>query len=381
MKNFIKIGAIALSFSLLACAGTELEEKKKSLTELKKETSELRAKLKENEKQIIMLEAFVAKNEGKSPNALVSKLISVQTLEPQKFEHFLEFQGNVVSDENLSITAKGMGTLTKVYVKKGDRVRPGTLVAIIDDEAFNKQIAALMPQLNNAKLMYEKQKALYEQNVGTQVQYEGAKTAYESIQENLNVLKHQQSETTRIVAKANGTVQEVYAHTGDNVAPGVPICQLLGSGAMKLKSDIAESYAKDVKLGSIAEIDFPDYNKTINSRVVLVDNVINPMKRSFEVQFDARAAQGMKANTTMNAKIKDYSNLKAIVVPTSCIMHESGKAYVFVLDASKKAKKVYVTKGISQDGKTEISTGLSKGDQVIVTGYQDITEGEAVKLN
>lgn len=382
MKNQLKISSIFIFFlALQACSKPELDRKKDELADLKKESSQMRAKLKENEKKIMLLDAVIAKADGKSPNSLNNKLISVQTAESKYFAHFIDFQGLVSSNKDVMVTAKGAGTIKKLFVKKGDRVRVGTLIALIDDEGFTKGIAELNTQLSLAKIMYDKQKTLWDQNVGSEVQFLSAKTQYEALKDKLATTKYQQAEATRIIATVSGTVEEVMAVQGQNAGPGSPICQIFGDGQLKIKADVSEAYSKNIKLGAAAIIDFPDYNKKVDSKITLVSNIINPYTRSFTVEFDSKATQGMKANTIAYAKVKDYSNAKAITLPTACIMHEGGQSYLFVLAANNIAKKVNVTKGLSYENQTEILSGIQAGDKIIVTGYQDITEGETVKLN
>jgi RND family efflux transporter MFP subunit len=235
--------------------------------------------------------------------------------------------------------------------------------------------------LKTAQDLYNRQKGLWDQKIGTEVQFIQAKTNLESIEQRIATTNEQLAQT-KIYAPISGTVDLVILKAGQSIAPGMPLCNIINLGDLKVKGSVTEAYAAKVRNGDVVNIFFPDLKKEIQSRVTYVSKSIDPMTRTFIVECKLPAGAEYRANMIAVMKITDYSNAKAIVVPVNVI--QNGEEGEFVLAAEKTgenkatAKKVMVKQGVNYNGMVEISSGLKAGDWIISTGYQNVNNGESV---
>jgi RND family efflux transporter MFP subunit len=343
------------------------------------------AALKEKKAQI---EARIAELEKKTiPQAEKTRplqSVGVEEVKWQPFRHFIDLQGRVEAEENVPVTARMPGVLTRVLVKNGDNVRKGQLLAQIDDEVMLKSIAELELQLKVAQDLYERQKSLWEQKIGTEVQYIQAKTNKEAIEQRIATTKEQWQQT-RIYAPISGTVDMVMLKVGQAISPGVPLCQIVNLGNLKVRGDVPENYAAKVQRGAPVQLYFPDLGKEVSSRITYVSPSISTTNRTFTVEAALPAGSGQyRANMIAVMKIADYENARAIVVPVNLLYQENGgQNYLFVAEKSSTekqatARRVPVQVGRTYNGMVEILSGLKPGDWIITSGVQNLTGGELV---
>jgi RND family efflux transporter MFP subunit len=358
---------------LTACGGSKIDEIKKKIAENKKKQSELKAEAQQLEKDLI------AAGDSSSLNKEKVKDVTVATVTPKEFQHYLEIQGKVDSDKNVLISAKAAGTITKIYVNKGDYVRAGSLLATLDAEAMRKGVQELETNLALTKTVYEKQKALWEQKIGTEMQYLQAKNNYESLQTRLAQM-NEQLDAYRVKATIDGTIDEIYPNEGEQIAPGMPAFRIVNTSGFKVTADIAEGYISKVKKGNKAIIYFPDINYTMETYVKVVSDIISPLSRTFSVEFDLKnAPKDIKSNMLTYVKILDYTKPAALVVPVNVIQHSETNDFVFVVKNSKAVKTVVKTGSVYRTD-AEIVSGLNEGDKIITLGYQEVLDGQTVKF-
>ncbi len=365
---------LAVAMTLLAACGSdrEIEVKKAKLDKLKKQQVEIKNQISELE------EALRAAGYQDSSN-IKTKEVAVAPVQSKEFKHFLEIQGNVDSDKNVLVSYKAAGTVTRILVSRGDYVRTGTTLAMIDDEAMRKGVQELKTNLELSKTVYEKQKNLWEQKIGTEVQYLQAKATYEGLQNRLAQL-NEQLDTYRVKAPIDGTVDEIYPNEGELASPGMPAFRVVNTSGFKVTADIAEGYISKVKKGNKASIYFPDIDYTMETFVKVVSDVISPVNRTFRVEFDLKnAPKDIKSNMLAYVKIQDYSKPSALVIPVNVIQHSETADFVFVVKDSK-AVKTEVKVGSIYRTDAEILSGLNEGDKIITLGYQDVLDGQAVKF-
>ncbi|MCS7037942.1 MAG: efflux RND transporter periplasmic adaptor subunit [Saprospiraceae bacterium] len=355
-----------------------------SCNQPKDETAELAA-LKEQRAQ---LEARIAELEKKlnaqPEKARPIQTVSIEEVKTQPFRHYIDLQGRIEAEESVPVTARMPGVLTRVLIKNGDYVRKGQLLAQLDDDVMLKGLAELELQLKVAQDLYERQKSLWEQKIGTEVQYIQAKTNKEALEQRLATTKEQWQQT-RIYAPISGTVDMVLLKVGQAISPGIPLCQIVNLGNLKVSGDVPESYAAKVKRGAPVQLYFPDLDRELASRITYVSPSISAMNRTFAVEAALPAGGGpYRANMIAVLKIVDYENSKAIVLPVNLIYQESdGKHYVFVAEKTGEEKQAIVRRvpvqlGRTYNGRVEITSGLKPGDWVITSGIQDLTGGERV---
>jgi len=230
--------------------------------------------------------------------------------------------------------------------------------------------------------MYDKQKNLWDQKIGSEVQYISAKNNYESLQKRLATM-NQQLGMARIKAPITGIVDEVYVKTGQTVAPGMPCFRIVNSSKLKIKADVAESFAGKIKQGNRVKLFFPDLNKESDGVVSYSSKVIDVINRSFKIEIPLNSNEEYKPNMLAKIKIVNYSNEKAMVVPINTIRTVGDESFIMVAEEKNGkniAKKHTVTLGLTYNGQTEILSGLVVGDKLITVGYQELEDGDEIKL-
>lgn len=367
MKNLLYLSFILL---LAACGG-----QKDPAAELAK----LRDQKAAIEKQIAELEKQVGK-EAKAPK---QHLVSLSEIKNEPFRHFIDLQGKIDAEESVMATAKMPGALRRVLVKNGDQVRQGQLLAEIDDAVMVKGLAELEGQLRVAEDIFNRQKGLWDQKIGTEVQYIQAKNAKESLERNMSTLREQMS-MTRIYAPTNGVADVVLLKQGQAIAPGMPLCNIVNLSKLKIKGEVTEAFSSKVKKGDKVQVFFPDLNKEITTTVTYVAKTINPMTRTFTVECAMPSGADYRANQIAVLKIVDYQNPNAVVIPVNLIQTAEDGDFVLVAektgDHQGTVKKVVIKQGSNYNGQVEVINGLKKGDFVISTGFQDVNNGETIQF-
>ncbi len=369
-KNLFQFSSFTLLAVLLAACGGGPKDPAAELAALKDQKAKLETQITDLEKQV---------NAGK-PAEKKMKTVGLTELKPAPFRHFIDLQGKVDADESVMATAKMPGALKRVLVKNGDNVRQGQLIAEVDDAVMLKSLAEMDGQLVTATDIFNRQKSLWDQKIGTEVAYIQAKNGKESVERSIATMRENMS-MSKIYAPQSGTVDMVMLKQGQAIAPGVPLCNILNLSNLKIKGEVTEAYAAKVRKGDQVQVFFPDLNKEITTRVTYVSKSINPTTRTFTVEC-ALPGGGYSANQVAVMKIVDYQSANAITIPVNLIQSAEDGDFVLVAEKTgeKQAntKKVTVKQGQNYNGQVEILSGLKKGDWVISTGFQDVNNGEVV---
>ena len=368
-----KIFALFTAVAILASCGQP--DPKAELAKLRTQQAELSEKIKLLEEQIAATDTTKT---GKIKDVIVTAIV------PSTFKHFIDVQGVVDADENVSIMPTMAGNVTKIYVNEGDNVKAGQLLAEVDNDIYVKQLNSLQPQLTLATDLFNRQKRLWDQKIGSEVQFLQAKTQKESIEKQIETIQ-EQIELTRIKSPINGTVDYVGLKLGQLAAPGaMPAFRVVNMAKLKVSANISETYASKVKKGNAVALFFPDLNKEVPSTVSFAARVIDPMTRTFVTEASLSSAAGeFHPNMIAVLKVIDYQNDKALVVPVNLIQNSEKESFLFVAeekDGKKVARKRVVTIGSVYNGMAEISSGLNENDLVITTGASDLADGIEIKF-
>ena len=385
MKNSLKLFTISLVIMSLACGGgsNPIEAKKASLEKLKKQALELNGKIASLEKE---LEQAGAKDQAKAV------LVSIAPIINQDFNHFIELQGKVESESVSYITPRaGGGQVKALYVKRGDRVRKGQLILQLDNSmvkqsaaAASQNIETIKAQAALAKSVYEKQKNLWEQNIGSEIQLMTAKTNADASASQLKAateqlgMVNQQLSYTSVYSDVDGVAEEVNVKVGD-LFGGPGQIKIVNTDKLKLTSQIPENYAGKVKVGTEATLVFPDINKTIETKLGVVGAVIDPLSRSFYVESKLPIDKDFRANQLVQVKIKDYTKTNAIIIPINLIQNDEKGKFIYVAASENGkliARKRAVTIGEFYANNIEILSGLAAGEQMVTEGYQSLFDGQ-----
>jgi RND family efflux transporter MFP subunit len=342
---------------------------KTQLEELKKQAAELN-------QQMAKLEAEIAATDSSDGN-IKSTQVTVSSLMPQTFTNYITVQGKVDAEENVSISAEMAGMLSKIYVQPGQEVVKGQILAELDNSTFVKGIAELQTALEFATEMYNKQKGLWDQKIGTEVQYLSAKNQKESLEKKMASLQSQ-FDLAKIQSPINGTVDAVDVKIGQMIMPGLPAIRVVNFSNLKVKAEVAESYAASVKKGSPVNLIFPDLQDTVKTEISYAAKVINPMSRSFMVEINLTTDKIDHPNMLAVLQISNYTNDSAIIVPVNTVQESNDRKMIALAQGNKVSKKEIKT-GKSYNGYIEVLSGLKRGDVLITGGYQDLNEGETIK--
>ena len=314
-------------------------------------------------------------------------LVESIELEKEIFNHFVSFQGSIETDKNVVIYPEIPGLLKKIHVEEGQQVSEGTLLAEISDGGLIDQLDQLKLQLKLAKTTYNRQKRLWNQKIGSEIQFLQAKTNYLSLQKSVSQMNDQVTKT-KITAPFDGIVDHIIADSGSNLSPGItPIMRVINLDQMKVAAEIPEMHLPNIQKNTSAIVYIPVLGIQFNEVVASVGNFINPNNRSFRVEISINNENGaLKPNMTAEIKVNDYKNPEAILVPIKDILeNQNGESYVYLLEVSDEAKdiykvvKTYVKLGETSDNKIEIIEGLEAGDKIVEEGIRLIKDQQLVK--
>lgn len=314
-------------------------------------------------------------------------LITTLTAKEEVFNHVLEIQGNVTTKNLLVITPEYNGILTNVYVKEGQKVTKGQTLAKIDDGGLSQQLAQLQIEADLAKTTYERQKRLWDQNIGSEIQYLQAKSTYEAQSEAVNQLKQQIAKTT-VKAPFTGTIDDVITEQGSVVAAGqTQLMRIVSLKDMYIETDIPERYITDVTRGKQVKVEFPVLGKSIDTEIRQAGDFINPANRTFKVEVAIpNNEKNIKPNLTAKLKINDYTNENAILIPQSIISENAeGEQYVYVVNEKNAndegvAERVIIKTGKTQGDVIEVLEGIDNDVEIVQEGARSVKDGQTVKV-
>ncbi len=363
--------SILLGAALLASCGTK--DKNAELNDLKAKRSELDGKIAELEKELGVT------NAPKTRKVMTTDVVTAP------FKHCVEIQGTVDAENNIVVAPQIPGLVTKIYVNEGDAVQVGQLLAETDNSAYAAQIAAIQPQLELAQDVFQRQQRLWDQKIGSEVQYLQSKTQVEALTKQILAIQAQ-IELTKVKAPINGVVDHVGARVGQfaTAQNPDPCFRIVNLNSLKVKSEVAESYANKVKKGNKVVLFFPDVNIELDGSISFTAKFISPMTRTFTAEAILTGSNELlRPNMVSIMKIVDYENAAAILAPLNIIQNENNLQYVYVAvneNGVLTARRRAVTVGQVYAGNAEVTGGLSVGDKLITTGYAELTEGMAIEL-
>ena len=385
MKNISTLFFLSALTVLVACGGKDnsVAGKKAQLEQLKKDALALNASIAALEKDL------TAQGAGTTQQAVV---VTIAPVVAQDFNHFIEIQGKVESESVSFVTPRaGGGQVKAVFVKRGDRVKKGQILLQLDNSLIKQSVAAATQNIETvkaqaalAKSVYEKQKNLWEQNIGSEIQLLTAKTNAEALgsqlkaaMEQLGMAKDQLSYTS-VRSDVDGVAEEVNVKVGE-IFMGAGHLKVVNTDRLKLTSQVPENYAGKIKVGTDVSLIFPDLNKTMDTKLTVVGNVIDPLSRSFFVEAKLPVNKDFRPNQLAQVKIKDYTKKNAISIPINIVQNDDKGKFVYVAateNGKLVARKRPVTIGEFYANSIEILSGINAGEQVVTEGYQSLFDGQ-----
>lgn len=374
-----KLLLTTILLSLIACSSPQadtVEAKRELLAEKKDALRELQTEIDDLTKAINKLDP---------PKQKAAVAVESMTITPASFERYVEIQGRVEADDIVNVSSEIGGRIEMLMVKEGDYVKKGQLIASTDMSTLEKQIDEIETNLELAKTVYERQKRLWDQNIGSEIQYLQAKANKESLEKSLSTLKTQIGKKN-IYAPINGYVDREFLQAGETASPGMPIIQILNTARVKVVADAQENFLKSINKGDSVHLYFPALDLQVDETISQIGRTIDLNNRTFEIEIATSSQNGqLKPNLLSVISFKDYEASEVLSIPLDLIQQEvNGRKYVFVAkekEGEKIARKAYIELGESNTKHVIIESGLTEGDQIITLGAKSISNGDRIKLN
>ncbi len=372
-----KISILALAVLMMSCNNNPAEKKREELLKYRQQAVALENKIAQLENEM----ALDSAGNGSGTNYV---LVELKNLQWEPFSHFIEVSGEVEMAREAFISSEMNGQIETIHVREGARVKKGQLLVSLNTDVVQSSMDEVKTALDLAEKLYEKQKELWDQNIGSEIQYLQAKNSYESAKSRLNTLKAQM-EMSLVRAPFEGIVDRIYRKEGELAVPGVQLLQLVNLDQMIIRAQVSESYLSQVRAGEPVEVRFPSYpDKIIDLPIYRTGNVIDEKSRTFEIEMRMENQDGrIKPNQMAVVRIRDFASPQALVIPSVIIKRDIRGLYVYVATKDEKnilrARKSYITTGLSYEDQTMVSSGLAPGQKVIVSGYNMVSDGIMVK--
>jgi len=373
-----KIIIIALVLFMAACgSSSDIESKKAELAKLKAELNEIQNK-------IIDLENELASDTNNKSNQVYKTPVTIKEVSFEKFNHFIEVSGNIEAVNTAFISPEIPGQIKEIFVKEGERVTEGKILLKLSTTTIEKGIDEIKTGLNLANIVYEKQKKLWDQNIGSEIDYLTVKNTKEGLEDKLASMEAQ-LELAYIKAPFDGIIDDIIQKEGELASPGAPIMQLVNLDKLYINADIAESYLPVIQKGDRVELSFPSFPElSMIVPVHRIGNVIHPQNRTVNMQLQINNKnEQLKPNGLALIQINDYSTDEAMTVPSIVIKQDTKGSFLYVTKKEGNtfiAEKKYIRTGVSYKDQTMIISGLDIGDKVIIKGYSQISDGSVIEV-
>jgi len=354
---------------------SDVETKKQELEAAQNEMISLKEKIGNLEKEIVALDPTFARNN----NAV---LISTWTLEAKPFEHYVDVRGSVESRKNVSLSTMSGGKVEKVLVTEGQQVSAGQVLIVLEADVIRNSIKEIKTSIELANTVYEKQANLWEQKIGSEIQYLQAKNNKEALERKLATMNSQLDQMI-IKAPFSGAIDKVEALVGEMASPGLPLVRMVNPNDMYVKADVSEDFIGKLKKNDKVEVYFPAFDKKVNSNILSVGQVINAENRTFRIEANLDSELASKPNQVVVISLRDYVNPNVFQVPTKIIQRDNQGQFLFVIENKEntlQARKVYIEPGMSHGNVTEVLKGLDGSEKIVYEGFREVTEGAELKI-
>lgn len=368
-----------LAIAILTIAGCGNADKQSRLKELEAKRDDINLEIKQ------LHEEIAAENGDKlNDNA---PFVSVQSVKPSIFRHFIKIQGTVTSDNNILLPAQLDGVIKSIYVTEGEKVNAGQLLAQLDGAIYEKNIKEVKTSLELARTIFERQERLWEKKIGSEIQYLQAKNNKDALEARLATLE-ETYRLTKIIAPISGRVDQILVKVGEGIGAGFGTVRIVKVSQLKIESLIAENYINQVHRGDSVEVYIPVLDKSFTSVVRSVSQVIDPKNRTFPVEVKIPAGMSsVKPNMMAILTINDYTKTDAITVPVNVVQNTGASKFLFAAKAANPAENLWkvvkkqVTAGLNYDGFIELKEGLQPGEFLVTVGYQNLADGQIVRIS
>jgi RND family efflux transporter MFP subunit len=373
MKNCKYLALLGMGLILSACGPSGDEAQ---LARLEREREALTEKIE-------TLKQKIAQKGGPAAKRVKAMNVEISPVEKGLFQHFIQVQGIVESDNNIMVAPQSSGLVEKIYVNVGDTVNRGQLLAELDGSILESSIAEVENGLRLAETIFERQQRLWDKNIGSEIEYLQAKNNKESLEKRLETLE-EQYKMTKIFAPLSGTIDELLIKEGEMAAAGLGAIRVVQLSNLKIVVDLSEVYISRIRKDDLVHVNLPITGREFDLRVSAVSQVIDPNNRTFQVEMKIpKSETGIKPNMLAVLTINDYANPEALTVPTNIIQETGTEKFVFVAEQHNEewiARRRSVKTGKNYNNRAEVLSGLQEGEHVVTFGYQNLSDGNTLTV-
>lgn len=370
MKKFIYY--IAMIALMISCS--QGADKSAELAKLKLERDQLNLQIEQLATEI---------NPTNEQPELKGVAVNITDAAKCAFNHYIRVQGIVDGDQNIAVSPQMPGLVIAVYVKEGSQVKKGDILAELDAQVVKQTIEEVKTQLDLASIVYEKQTALWDKKIGSEIQYLQAKNTKESLERRL-ITVEEQLKMSQIISPISGTVESVPIRVGQMASPGLPTStiRVINMSVAKITAEVSEAHSTKIKDGNSTLVSFPDLGKEIETKLSFTSRFIDPVNRTFKVECKISSREiGLRANMIAYLKIKDYTNENAFCIPVNYVQGNQDSKFIFIATQNGNdwiAEKRSILTGLDYDGIVEVLDGVAEGEKIITAGFQNLTNGQKI---
>ena len=373
MKNSKYLALLGMGLILAAC-GPQGEETQ--LARLERERDALTEKIEK-------LKQEIAQKGGPTGKRAKAMNVKISPVEKEIFQHFIQVQGIVESDNNIMVAPQSSGLVEKIYVNVGDKVNRGQLLAELDGSIMESSIAEVESGLRLAETIFERQQRLWDKNIGSEIEYLQARNNKESMEKRLKTLE-EQYKMTKIFAPLSGTIDEVLIKEGEMAAAGLGAIRVVQLSNLKIVVDLSEIYISRIEKDDLVHVNLPVTGREFDLRVNAVSQVIDPNNRTFQIEMKIpKSEAGIKPNMLAVLMINDYTNQEALTVLLNIVQETGTEKFIFMAEQNNGewiARRRSVETGKSYNDRTEVLSGLQEGEHVVTFGYQNLSDGQSLAV-
>ncbi|MBX2973768.1 MAG: efflux RND transporter periplasmic adaptor subunit [Flavobacteriales bacterium] len=373
---------ITLTSLLAACGGADTSE----IGVKRAKLEALKATYKTYADSIKEIETWLAENDSTVRRNLPT--VTADTVKATSFTHYVDVHGTVRADKAAALFSNG-GRVRRIHVSPGDRVRRGDMIISIDNDMAAEQIQQAEAALELARTAFEKQERLWNQKIGSEMQYLQAKSQKEQAEAGLNAMREQQR-LTNITAPFDGTVDDIMVRLGDMTTPMQPAARVVDLSSVQLEADVPEGYLRTIRKGAPVVVHFPSVDEHFDATLAHVGEFIDPSNRTFKVTVRVPKNEGyMRPNLLSDINIQDFHSDSALVVPSRAVLQDvNGNNYIYILEPTRDneaiSRKVMVKRVSEYKGRISIvpekEGGLKGGERIVDEGAKNVTDGLTVRV-
>lgn len=322
-------------------------------------------------------------NKATSPDSSLGFPVKVQRIESIHEKLANDYIGIIEESVSVPVSFLTIGQVTKVYVAEGQKIKKGQLLAELDNSNYMSIYQMSLSKEKQAEDAFNRLSDLYEKGSLPEIKYVEIQTGVDQARSATQIALKNMNEC-KLYAPMDGIIGKRSIEPGMGVMPAISVFKLVKIDKVFVKVSIPENEISSIKTGDKAEItvtalDHQQFNGTIEEKGVMS----NPLSHTYEIKIALRNLEDkLMPGMVCKVTIQNNTETNQVVVPSNVVqVNKYGQKYLYVADNNtKKAKIKYITVGSPYRNGVIVTAGLKLGDQLIVEGYQKISENTTIQI-